>query len=85
MASGGRRAGAGRPEGSKSVRPTIRAAFEEAFATLQKGPQALPKWAKGNPTEFYRLSSKLIPTTVEASVTVSLESLVAGSLDKPKG
>lgn len=66
MARGGRREGAGRPQGSQSVRPTIRRAFEEAFAAMQAGAQSLPKWAEGNPTEFYKLAVRLIPTTIEA-------------------
>jgi hypothetical protein len=75
----------GRVAGTPNVRPTIRAAFEDVFALLQadkKSPSTLMNWAVANPTEYYRLSAKLIPAKIEADLHVTLESLVAGSLGK---
>lgn len=50
---------------------TVRVSFEEAFRSLNLDPDqpyALVSWAKKNPTEFYRLASKLIPVQVAATV-----------------
>ena len=50
---------------------TVRVSFEEAFRSLNLDPSqpyALGEWAKKNPTEFYRLASKLIPVQVSATV-----------------
>jgi hypothetical protein len=50
---------------------TVRVSFEEAFRSLNLDPDqpyALVNWAKKNPTEFYRLASKLIPVQVAATV-----------------
>lgn len=62
----------GRPKGvPNKITRTVRAAFEEAFRLInedQTKPYALGEWAKKNPTEFYRLASKLIPVQVAATV-----------------
>jgi hypothetical protein len=63
-----------RPVGRQKGTPnkataSIKAAFVEAFDNLG-GVKALVNWAKDNPTEFYRLASKLIPTEVHANVAV---------------
>lgn len=73
MANGGRRPGAGRPKGSvnKDMVP-VREAFKIAFDKLG-GADALAKWAVDNQTEFYKLSSRLIPQAVEGSVQGALE------------
>jgi hypothetical protein len=58
---------AGRPKGvpTKFTR-TVREAFQTAFDELQEIPGVrLADWAQQNPTEFYRLSGKLIPAKVE--------------------
>lgn len=42
----------------------VQTVFAEVFTELQKDkdkPYALEKWAKQNPDEFYKLSTKLIP------------------------
>lgn len=60
----------GRPAGvqnklSKTVKETVLAVFNE----LQDDPDAnLAKWAKDEPTEFYRIAAKLIPTEISATV-----------------
>jgi hypothetical protein len=60
----------GRAEGSqnkltKTVKDTVLAVFND----LQADPKAnLLSWAKGEPTEFYKIAAKLIPTEVNATV-----------------
>jgi hypothetical protein len=68
----GRKTG-GRKTGTpnKATR-TVREAFVEAFAIVDRGPTALAVWGAENPEKFYTLATKLIPTAVEASVTVAL-------------
>ncbi len=56
----------GRQKGTPNkVTATVRETFERVFSQLQEGDDAnLQTWAEQNPTEFYKLSSKLIPTDV---------------------
>lgn len=60
----------GRPAGiqnklSRTVKETVLAVFNE----LQDDPDAnLATWAKAEPTEFYRIASKLIPTELTGSL-----------------
>lgn len=58
----------GRPKGTvNKVTQSVRDAFKAAFDELQEVPGArLGDWAKENPTEFYKLSGKLIPAKVES-------------------
>jgi hypothetical protein len=58
----------GRPKGvPNKVTRDVRQAFLEAFEELQSVPGVnLVDWAKDQPTEFYRLSGKLIPAKVES-------------------
>lgn len=46
----------------------VKEAFREAFELLG-GTQALVVWAADNPTAFYQLYSKLIPTEVDATIS----------------
>ena len=57
----------GRPKGvPNKVTVSVRDAFKAAFDELQEVPGArLGDWAQANPTEFYRLSGKLIPAQVQ--------------------
>jgi hypothetical protein len=56
--------GKGRKKGvPNKATATIKAAFLEAFQQ-RGGVPALMKWADDEPTEFYKLASKLIPTEV---------------------
>lgn len=53
----------GKPKGAvnKTTR-LVKEVFADVFNDLQDDPKAnLTKWAKANPTEFYKLASKLIP------------------------
>lgn len=62
----------GNPDGRKEGTPnklttTIKQVFTEVFHKLQTKPEqeyALLKWATKNPTEFYKLCSRLIPTEI---------------------
>ncbi len=71
----GKKAGPGRPKGvPNKVTQTVKEAFEAAFRTLQDQPGAkLDDWAKENPTDFYKIASKLIPTDVKAELSGSVE------------
>lgn len=51
----------GRPKGSPNkLTKSAREAFQLAF-DAQGGSDGLVKWAKKNPTEFYKLYARLIP------------------------
>lgn len=60
----------GRPKGAtnrltRTVKETVLAAFND----LQNDPKAnILTWAKDQPTEFYKIASKLIPTELNATV-----------------
>ncbi len=57
----------GRKKGTLNKAASIRAAFEQAFVALQKDkkkPHHLQAWAEANPTEFYKLAARLIPTEI---------------------
>jgi hypothetical protein len=68
----------GRPKGTPNkVTKTIREHFATAFDLLQEDDQHnLTAWAKTNPTEFYRLASKLIPTKVEADIQQPVQTII---------
>ena len=61
----------GRPAGAqnklnKTVRDTVLAAFNE----LQEDPKAnIKAWGQKNPSLFYTIAAKLIPTEIQAKVT----------------
>ena len=53
---------------------SVREAFQSAFDQLQEMPGAnLVDWAQENPTEFYRLSGKLIPAKVEHEGSIAVQ------------
>lgn len=65
---GGRKAGT-----PNKITATVRQRFEEAFEKLQSSDKAnLTTWAEENPTEFYKLSAKLIPTDVAVQGALTL-------------
>jgi hypothetical protein len=45
----------------------VKEAFRKAFDDLG-GTAALVTWAQENPTQFYQLYSKLIPTEIDATI-----------------
>lgn len=66
----GHKGGPGRPKGLENK--TTRA-FKDAVSTVYQtvgGDTAFAKWAKANPTEFYKIAARLIPT--ETNLTGSL-------------
>lgn len=71
MAKGKKTGGGSRLGKPNKVTATVREAFEKAFTLLQDDDQAnLGSWARSNPTEFYKLAAKLIPTDVNLQGTV---------------
>lgn len=65
----------GREKGTPNkVTRSVREAFERAFTLLQDDDKVkLEAWAKTNPTEFYKIASKLIPANVNAHLTGGLQ------------
>lgn len=58
---GGRTAGT-----PNKVGRSVKAIFEEVFNLLQEDQKVnLHQWAKENPTDYYKLSGKLIPAAIE--------------------
>lgn len=66
---------AGRKEGSVNIlTKSVKEAFEIAFNKLQdKDGVKLEDWGEKNPTEFYKLASKLIPTDIKAKVDTTVQ------------
>jgi hypothetical protein len=63
---------AGRVAGTPNKLGTsVKDAFLEAFNLLQENDTVkLSAWGKENPTEFYKLCSKLIPAAIEMKAEV---------------
>ena len=57
----------GRPKGSKNkLTTTVKETVLDAFNELQLDPKAnLVAWGKKNPTPFYQIAAKLIPTEIQ--------------------
>jgi hypothetical protein len=64
----------GRTKGATNkLTRSVREAFEAAFNGLQDDKEHnLTAWAKENPTEFYKLASKLIPTEVTGKMEIEV-------------
>lgn len=59
----------GRPKGAKNVvNRTVKETVLEVFNKMQEGEHSLQAWAETEPTEFYKIASKLIPTELSGSV-----------------
>lgn len=60
----------GRTKGSQNkLTTTVKDTFTDVFNKLQDNPKVkLEKWGEENPTDFYKLCSKLIPTAIEGKV-----------------
>jgi hypothetical protein len=68
---GEKRPGQGK-RGPGKVTLTVKQAFEAVFKDLQadpKQPHALKAWAETQPTEFYKLAAKLIPSEIKGDLT----------------
>jgi hypothetical protein len=61
--TGGRKAGT-----PNKTTVAVKEAFKQAFDDLG-GTSALVTWAMENPTQFYQLYSKLIPTEIDATLS----------------
>lgn len=64
--------GKGRPKGSQNkatvaVKDALHAAFDKIG-----GAEKLAVWASDNPTEFYKLWAKMLPTDVNANLNGSV-------------
>lgn len=60
----GLRRGGGRPRGvPNKLTSSFKAAVMAAFDDIG-GDRAFAKWAKKNPTEFYKIAARMIPTEV---------------------
>jgi hypothetical protein len=58
--------------GPGKLTATVKGAFEKVFHDLQEDPEkphALAAWAQMEPTEFYKLAAKLIPTELKGELT----------------
>lgn len=66
---------AGKPKGAVSkTTKLVKEVFAEVFSNLQDEPGVrLEDWAKQEPTEFYKLASKLIPTQISGDKDQPLE------------
>lgn len=62
----GRKTGGRRPGSINKTTANVKAALEDAFDKLG-GVPSLVQWAEGDPGEFYKLWSKLVPKDVEMS------------------
>lgn len=66
--TGGRKTGV-----SNKIPNTVRDSVFDTFVELQKDSKAnLFAWAKNNPTDFYKLSAKLIPKAIDVKAEVDL-------------
>lgn len=59
------RAGPGRPKGSQNKLSRVAKENIEAVFEAMGGIDQMTAWAAGNPTEFYRIYSKLVAVRVE--------------------
>jgi len=62
----------GRKEGTPNkLTATVKEVFTTVFTELQSDSEVnLREWGKSNPTEFYKLCSKLIPAAVEMKAEI---------------
>lgn len=68
----------GKPKGAVTkATKLVKEVFAEAFTDLQNDPAAkLAVWGKNNPTEFYKLASKLIPIQLGSDPDSPLQTIV---------
>jgi UV DNA damage repair endonuclease len=69
MARGLKTGGGSRKGKPNKITASVKEVFLTAFNLMQENKTTdLVSWAKNNPTEFYKLSSKFIPTELNAEV-----------------
>lgn len=66
---GHKKAGGRKPGSQNKLTTTVKEKVLDVFNQLQQDPHAnLLTWAKSDPSEFYKIASKLIPTELQATV-----------------
>jgi hypothetical protein len=67
---GEKRPNQGRPKGRvNKITQTVKESFEAAFRSAQELPGVkLEDWAQANPTEFYKIAARLIPSEIKGQV-----------------
>lgn len=62
-----------KPRGDGIFKKTVKETVLAAFQNLQADPKVnLTEWGKSNPTEFYKIAAKLIPTELTGAGGVPL-------------
>jgi len=57
------------PRGQGKLNRTVKETVLAVFNDLQSDPEVkLSAWAKNEPTEFYKIAAKLIPTEVAGNI-----------------
>lgn len=67
----GRKTGGRKPGSVNRVTRTVKEVFEATFKQLQAdptAPHALANWAEREPSEFYKLAAKLIPSEIKGQM-----------------
>lgn len=74
----GHKASSGRPKGSPNkLTKTVREVLLETFNACQEDENlSMMALAKRDPTEFYKIAAKLIPTEIKADVAVTSTKLI---------
>ena len=67
-----------KPKGATNkITKTVKECLLEAFNRMQDEPKVnLFEWGKANPTKFYEVSAKLIPTELTAKVEATIIKVV---------
>lgn len=69
MARGRKTGGGSRAGKPNKITKTVKEAFEAAFNEAQGMPGVkLSDWMKDNPTDFYKIAARLIPTEVKGEL-----------------
>jgi hypothetical protein len=61
--------------GPNKLTRSVKEAFELVFKDMQAAadkPYSLMQWAQAEPTEFYKLAAKLIPSEIKSQVDVKV-------------
>lgn len=76
----------GKPKGATNlITRTVKETVLAAFNDLQNDPKAnILNWGLDNPTEFYKIAAKLIPTEVNANVEIIKPNLPEWMKDESK-
>lgn len=78
----------GKVKGSTNlITRTVKETVLAAFTDLQQDPRAnLLTWGRENPTPFYQIAAKLIPTEISAAVEISgIKSILIEPASKTTG